>query len=53
MSLMTWEEEEALRRIRHLDERIEILEMICLEILERVKPPSYAAPAGISFTPSE
>jgi hypothetical protein len=51
MTLMTFEEEEILHRVRRLEEKVTLLEVICLEILENVKRPTYAAPAGFAFAP--
>jgi len=58
MSLQTYEEEEILRRIRELDHRVRRIEenlsaltALSEAILARL-PPTYHAPAGMSFVAS-
>lgn len=52
MGLLTWEEEDMLRRVRDIDRRVHALEHICFEILREIKPQTYTAPAGVTFEPN-
>lgn len=53
MSLMTYEEEEILHKVRHMEEQIRRLERICFEILREMKPQTYTAPRGFAFVPGD
>jgi hypothetical protein len=50
VTLQTHEEEEILRKIRRLDEKVEVVELLCLEILEELRP-TFRPTSGIVVIP--
>ncbi len=50
MTLETHIEEDAIRRIKIIERKLEELILICAEILEEVRP-TYRAPTGFTVTP--
>lgn len=50
MTLQTWEEEEMLRRVRHLEKELHEIRALLLKLLHN-QPHTYKAPVGFSFAP--
>lgn len=48
MTLQTWEEEEILRKMRHMDKELHEMRALLREIRKN-QPHTYQAPTGFSF----
>jgi hypothetical protein len=52
MTLLTWEEEEILHKVRELDRKFDQLTALVEEILEEMKP-TFRPPVGIVVIPAQ
>jgi tetrahydromethanopterin S-methyltransferase subunit B len=52
MTLLTWEEEEILHKVRELDRKVDRLELLLEEVLNELKP-SYKPTTAIVVIPAQ
>jgi hypothetical protein len=53
MTLLTWEEEEILHKVRELDHKVDQLFALVQEILHEVGPPKFYPPIAITVVPAK